>query len=303
MVNAPATFNQAYYKGRQWPGPCTWPNTEIFPVYTGICRVTFSNGNISYGKYVDGNCGSVDATLAKVEVLGIVDGCGTPEGNKWSDCSVSCGFGTSTKGDQNRDCHALCETEAVRYCNLPMMPNDNRLNGFGYDNDNIEVFAEYPIRKSVFGKTNMECKPAPDGKSGYWAKDPLGASDDEYYIMRHGERCFMSCDSSLHDRPHKLSKNAISYGQLQCNDYGKIEHEDYQSGFRKIPVCEPEYCVFPSYGHWKETQQEGTTTNVGIECNGVDDVRKEGDFWFVPKDAECEFTFKADNVKAYRNGV
>ena len=124
MVNAPATFNQAYYKGRQWPGPCTWPNTEIFPVYTGICRVTFSNGNISYGKYVDGNCGSVDATLAKVEVLGIVDGCGTPEGNKWSDCSVSCGFGTSTKGDQNRDCHALCETEAVRYCNLPMMPND-----------------------------------------------------------------------------------------------------------------------------------------------------------------------------------
>ena len=71
----------------------------------------------------------------------------------------------------------------------------------------------------------------------------------------------------------------------------------------KKKFCEPEYCVFPSYGHRKETQQEGTTTNVGIECNGVDDARKEGDFWFVPKDAKCEFTCKADNGKAYRNGV
>ena len=52
----------------------------------------------------------------------------------------------------------------------------------------------------------------------------------------------------------------------------------------------------------QEKQQEGTTTHVGIDCTGVDDARKEGDFWFVPKDSECEFTCKADNNKAYRIG-
>ena len=71
--------------------------------------------------------------------------------------------------------------------------------------------------------------------------------------MRHGEVCSMSCDSSLFDRPHILSHEARSYGQVKCNDHGKLEHEEYQAGTKRIPYCEPEYCVFPSYGHWKES--------------------------------------------------
>ena len=144
-------------------------------------------------------------------------------GNKWSDCSVSCGVGTATKGDNVRSCHALCENETVRYCNLPQFPEDNWLDHGGPDNRNWEVFAEYPLRKSYLGKTTMICTPPADGVGGYWAKDPLGASDDEYYIMRHGEICRLSCDSSLFDRPHKLSRPPFGVPFIKCNAYGKLD--------------------------------------------------------------------------------
>jgi len=122
MVNAPRMYNQYEMINTLhvndldpdiYPTRWTRPGPYTGMQKTGICRVTYENGKVCYGKYFNGKCGDYDVTATEensddsyysytyeVMVLANKDGCSAPAAHNWSACSVDCGIGTSSNGDE-----------------------------------------------------------------------------------------------------------------------------------------------------------------------------------------------------------
>lgn len=315
MVNAPRTYAQQK-SGSSW----TFPYSGYYDDYkhtsnrvggnqqrTGICRVTYEDGKACYGLYFDGKCGDYNLSGSEtgdnadgdgysrrdadengyakytyeVLILSNDENCEGPRDKDWSECSTSCGVGTSTNGDQSRSCLALCDTSS--YCNQPSYPPRDHMN---YNGKNNDVFARMPIRKSELDSRpglQLDC----DG-GGFWATDFI--TGDEYYVTKPGEVCRFKCDDDPFDRFTVLS----SSGAWVCKN-GKLEESVWQYGWWSFPTCEPEYCIFPSYGKWFNKKVGGKLTQIGLKC--PEGAKDKGDHWIVPKDMTCTFDCGGDHAR------
>jgi len=294
-------YNQ-YQAGARWtkPGPSTGMQK------TGICRVTYADGKVCYGKFFNGKCGDYEVNASEdndsyysytyeVMVLADKDGCSAPASHDWSPCSVDCGIGTSTNGDDTRTCHAVCETESGQYCSVPKFPNDYNPHRGGADNSNIEVFADYPItQRDIDSRTGLKLTCT---GGGYWADDKI--TNDKYYITAPGEKCTFSCDDNMFDRPHVLSESYAQWQSFTCDGIkGILDHYDWQHNWRKFPTCEPEFCIFPSYGKWLSKNIQGTKVQIGMNC--PEGTMDNGDHVVVPKGVTCHLDCSAANGEGFR---
>ena len=53
-------------------------------------------------------------------IIESIDGYSAPAAHDWPDCSIDCGLGTSTNGDETRTCPA----RSGKYYRVPQFPND-----------------------------------------------------------------------------------------------------------------------------------------------------------------------------------
>ena len=321
MVNAPRTYAQQY-SGSSW----TFPYSDYYnnnkhtsnradgsQQRTGICRVTYEDGKVCYGLFYDGKCGDYEVSAGvandsndgesgnytrrdadgydndrytyEVLILSNNDDCDGPRDRDWSECSTSCGMGTSTNGEDTRTCMALCNASpSDQYCNQPMYPPLSHDNYNGKYND---VYASHPLRRSLLNSR-------PDLQfictgGGFWAPDFI--TGDEYYVTAPGERCSFECDEV--DRFNTLTdKTSFSCVNGKLDTVGS---NNWQYGWWTFPTCEPEYCIFPSYGKWFNKKVGGKLAQIGLKC--PEGAKDKGDHWIVPKGMTCNFDCGSDHVR------
>ena len=326
MVNAPRMYNQyemintlpdSYLDKAIYPTRWTRPGPYKGMQATGICRVTYEDGKVCYGKYFDGKCGDYDVSgtddndsynntteydsnygyTYEVMVLADKDGCSAPAAHNWSACSVDCGIGTSTNGDETRSCHAVCETDARsdQYCSVPKFPNDSNPQSSGKGNSNVEVFADYPVTQgAIDARTGLQLTCT---GGGYWADDSI--TNDKYYVLAPGEKCTFSCDDNMFDRPHVMSESYAYWQSFTCDgNKGILDDDNWQHNWTQMPTCDPEFCIYPSYGKWLSKNIQGTKVEIGMNCpEGTID---NGDHVVVPKGVTCQLDCVAANGEGFR---
>ena len=136
-------------------------------------------------------------------------------------------------------------------CTRPSYPDH-----YAYRDDHIQrtgspVFAEYPLRRS---RLKDGLTPTCTG-GGFWHTDYL--TGDEYYSFAPGEKCTFSCDNPLFKIEGK--------GEIVCDDIGELSSNQFKEEF---PKCQPNYCIFPSFGHWFDGKISGVKVQMGVECPG-----------------------------------
>ena len=282
-----------------------------------LCRVTYANGKKCFGRFVNGTCGDVDATYATVDVLALdTDNCASSFG-PWSECSgdtgVQCGPGTQTRGEDTRSCRGTCMMEELfnygfhdapnpnpRYqCNMPSYPTEchlcmNKRTYHKNKNQGSITMARYPLSSASidFDQIKMTCS-----GGGYWDIDYL--TGDRYYAPAANEECEFSCTDPLYDI-NGYGSGSYEVTKVVCSDRGFLDDNFQFTPPDEQPLfCDPNFCVFPSFGHWPVTdnKQQGSVVSMGVECEGQID---NGDHVMVAQGAKCNVVCVAENGKAYR---
>jgi hypothetical protein len=77
-----------------------------------------------------------------------------------------------------------------------------------------------------------------------------------------------------------------------------LDDSNWQHNWQQMPTCDPEFCIFPSYGKWLSKNIQGTKVQIGMNCpEGTID---NGDHVIVKKGVTCYFDCVAANGEGFR---
>ena len=291
-----------------------------------LCRIEYPNGEMSYGRFVKDVCGNVvDTNSVTISVLALNTGDCVASTNVWSQCSgetgLECGPGTQTRDEELRWCRGTCMMDTLsRYdfhdpevgdyqCNAPSYPlmKPEEREHHRDINDGSIMMARYPISSANF---DFEIITLNCTGGGYWDIDYL--TGDRYYALAPKESCKFGC----HDPLYTVDVSPYPYGHISYGrehvDVAKCDRSGFLNGmlgsFQFLNegdqqlLCEPDYCIFPSFGEWPVTdnEQQGTEVSMGVEC---DNQVENGNHVMVKRDSRCKVLCLAKNGVPYRVGT